>query len=99
MKTNILLFSVVLACSSLSFAAGSGSSSTYTGGTSTQTEGGTGIHPTKDGSNSLYDATINPAQSQNSLDKKTRVSTETTDKTLDTDRSGHKTDQAPTTYE
>jgi hypothetical protein len=106
MKTNLLVLSAILACSSLSFAATSSGASGYnTGNTSSSTQGGTGNQPTKDGSQSVYDRTINPSQNSNtnSMNKNTRQGrasmSDPNHPTKDTDNSGHKTDQAPTTQE
>ena len=99
MKTNILLMSAVLACSSLSWAVG---------GTS-RTQTGTGNQPTMDNSEAVYDQTINPdriradRKSQNTY-RQNRVSTDTNQSNIDrakkdTDSSGHKSDTAPVTRE
>lgn len=108
MKTNLILASTVLVCGSLSFAAGtSGTSRSY--GTSNPTiQGGTSSHPAQDGSKAVYDQTINPNtidadRSTTHRSRQDRISTDTSQSnergTKDTDRSGHKSDQAPTTRE
>jgi hypothetical protein len=97
MKTNLILASTILACASLSFAAGGTSHS--------QTQGGTAPHPTQDSSQTVYDQTINPARidaDRNSTNntRQNRVSTDSNRSnidraTKDTDNSGQKSDQAP----
>jgi len=99
MKTNLILASAVLACSSLSFAA-SGTSSSY-GTSHSKTQGGTSSQPVKDRSGAIYDEAVNPdlITSDRKADERKQQKRISTDTTKDTDSSGHKTDEAPATRE